>query len=496
MTRINTNVQSLIARRAVGANYLALNTSLARLSTGLRINTGKDDPAGLIASETLRSRITAIDQAIDNATRADTVVSIAEGGLQEISALLLEVESLIDKSANEGGLSTEETAANQLQIDAILESIDRLATDTAFGDKKLLNGTMAFTTSGVNITEATGATLTHLDRVQINSAKVPTTAGAYRTVNINVTTGSQFAYISSYGTGLGATGVRDGTLNNSTTLQVRGIHGAERLSFASGASHSDMVTAINASSALTGVSAVNSGTGVNQYLVMTSTTYGSDAFVSVSVLENTGAFTMPGGSTDSDYGTDGTITINGAAATVNGLDVSVRSGGLAMDLELTTSFGSTDSGSTSFEITGGGALFSISPDAGLSGQATVGLDEVSVSKLGNASLGYLSSLGAGMTNALSSRNYSTAQRIVRESIDQVSKMRGRVGAFQKNTLATTINSLSIARENVTAAESAIRDADFATETSDLTRAQILVQSSSTVLQIANAQPQSVLALLG
>ena len=496
MTRINTNVQSLIAQRALGTNYLALNTSLARLSTGLRINSGKDDPAGLIASETLRSRITAIDQAIDNATRADTVVAIAEGGLQEISALLLEVESLIDKSANEGGMSTAERDANQLQIDAILESIDRLANDTAFGDKKLLDGTMAFTTSGVNITEATGASVSHLDRVQINAAKVPTTAGAYRTVNINVTTGSTFARINSYGTGLSDAGAINGTINNSTTLQVRGVYGSERLSFASGASHSDIVTAVNASSALTGVSAINSGTGAAQILVMSSTTYGSDAFVSVSVLENTGAFSMPGGSTDTDYGTDGTITINGAAATVNGLDVTVRSGGLAMDLELTTSFGSTDGGSTTFEITGGGALFSISPDTGLSGQATVGLNEVSSSKLGNASLGYLSSLGAGMTNALSNRNYSDAQRIVRESISQVSTMRGRIGAFQKDTLATTINSLGTARANVTAAESAIRDADFASETSDLTRAQILVQSSSTVLQIANAQPQSVLALLG
>lgn len=496
MTRINTNVQSLIAQRTVGTNYMALNTSLARLSTGLRINSGKDDPAGLIASEILRSRITAIDQAIDNATRADTVVAIAEGGLQEVSALLLEIESLIDKSANEGGLSTEELAANQLQIDAILESIDRLANATAFGDKKLLNGTMAFTTSGVNITEATGASVSHLDRVQVNAAKIPTTAGAYRTVTVNVTTGSNYAYVSAQGTGLSATGVSNGTLNNSTTMQIRGNYGSERLSFASGASHSDMVTAINASSSLTGVQAVNSGAGAAQFLVMRSTDYGSDAFVSVSVLENTGAFTMPSGTSETDYGTDGTITVNGASATVKGLEVSARSDSLALDLELTTSFGSTDGGSTVFEITGGGALFSISPDAGLAGQAAIGLDEVSVSKLGNASLGYLTTLGAGMTNALTSRNYSTAQRIVREAINQISTMRGRVGAFQKDTLGTTINSLSVARENVTAAESAIRDADFASETSALTRAQILVQSSSTVLQIANAQPQSVLALLG
>ncbi|MCH7925175.1 MAG: flagellin, partial [Planctomycetes bacterium] len=140
MTRINTNVQSLIARRALDQNNSALNTSLMRLSTGLRINSGKDDPAGLIASETLRASIRAITQAINNATRADTIITVAEGGLQEISSLLLDLEALIDQSANEAGVTAQEVAANQLQIDSILQSIDRLAQTTAFGDKKLLNG--------------------------------------------------------------------------------------------------------------------------------------------------------------------------------------------------------------------------------------------------------------------------------------------------------------------------------------------------------------------
>ncbi len=97
---------------------------------------------------------------------------------------------------------------------------------------------------------------------------------------------------------------------------------------------------------------------------------------------------------------------------------------------------------------------------------------------------------------MSAKNFAVAQRIVREAIDQVSSLRGRLGAFQKDTLRTTINSLSVTKENVTAAESAIRDADFATETSDLTRAQILIQSSTLTLQLANAQPQNALSLLG
>src|SRR3990172_8018590 len=173
MSRINTHVESLIARRAIGINNDSLNEARERLSSGLRINSGKDDPAGLIASETLRSGIRAIDTAINNANRADTIVAVAEGGLQEVSSLLLQLENLIDQSANESGLTPQEITANQLQIDAILQSIDRLAEATAFGDKKLLNGTLAFTTSGINVNQPTGATLTHLNKVQINAAKIP-----------------------------------------------------------------------------------------------------------------------------------------------------------------------------------------------------------------------------------------------------------------------------------------------------------------------------------
>ncbi|MGB2985727.1 MAG: flagellin hook IN motif-containing protein, partial [Phycisphaerae bacterium] len=402
MSRINTNVQSLIARRALSINNASLNQALERLSTGLRINTGKDDPAGLIASETLRSSMRAISAAIDNANRADTIVSVAEGGLQEVSALLLEIEGLIDQSANEAGLTDEEVSANQMQIDSILQSINRLADATAFGDKKLLNGNFDFTTSGVNVNEPTGAALTHLDNVQINSAKIA--AGAYRQINVARVTSSEVAHLSAVPMGTTGTGSNfyNGTLGDTTTLQIRGIYGSELLSFASGTSTADMVTAINDRSALTGVAAsANLGAAGDgpASLSIHSTTYGSDAFVSVSVLENEGAVAstsavdlqdVTGTTTKRDTGVDGTFTINGTSAIVKGLDASVRAGDLSLDLILSSSFGggtSTES-STSFEITGGGAVFSISPTVGLSGQESVGIGEVSSAHLGNAAIGY------------------------------------------------------------------------------------------------------------
>lgn len=507
MSRINTNVQSLIARRALSINNASLNQALQRLSTGLRINSGKDDPAGLIASETLRSSMRAISTAIDNANRADTIVAVAEGGLQEISSLLLELETLVDLSANEAGLTDAEVSANQLQIDSILQSINRLAEATAFGDKKLLNGDFDFTTSGVNVNESTGATLAHLDNVQINAAKIA--SGAYRQINITRSVPSEVAKLSAVLVGTDATGAKNGTLGNTTTMQIRGNYGSELLSFASGTSTADLVTAINDRSAMTGVAASSyagpTGTGAAS-LSIYSTKYGADAFVSVSVLENEGSVAgkaidlqdVVGSTTKRDVGVDGTFTVNGASAVVKGLEASVRAGDLSLDLTLSSAFGGGTSSetSTTFEITGGGAVFSISPTVGLSGQESLGIAEVSSGALGNASDGYLSSLGTGLTNSLTSGNFTTAQRIVRAAIDELASLRGRLGGFQKDTIATTINSLRVARENITAAESAIRDADFAVETSELTRAQIMVNSSTVVLQLSNAQPQNVLALLG
>src|SRR5690349_22969922 len=116
MSRINTNVPSLLAQRVLSGQNRGLVGSLERLSTGLRINRGGDDPAGLIASENLRSEKAAIGSAISNAQRAEQVVNVAEGGLQEINNLLLNLQSLVGSSANEAGVSEEEKQANQLQI--------------------------------------------------------------------------------------------------------------------------------------------------------------------------------------------------------------------------------------------------------------------------------------------------------------------------------------------------------------------------------------------
>jgi len=147
-----------------------------------------------------------------------------------------------------------------------------------------------------------------------------------------------------------------------------------------------------------------------------------------------------------------------------------------------------------FSITGGGADFSLAADV-LTGKTSIGIQSIAIGSLGDSTNGKLSSIADGQTNSLSSANLGRAQRIVKAAIKQVAELRGRLGAFQKLTVESTVNSMSIAYENTAAAESAIRDADFAVETANMTRAQILVQAGTTVLRQANATPQNMLALL-
>src|SRR4051794_14953751 len=127
MSRINTNVAALTAQRGLASSQRNLSSTLQKLPSGLRINRGADAPAGLIASEGLRSEISGINQAIDNSSRASNVISTAEGALSEVASLLLNVKNLIVQAANSGALSPDEVKANQLQMDSAVDSITRIS---------------------------------------------------------------------------------------------------------------------------------------------------------------------------------------------------------------------------------------------------------------------------------------------------------------------------------------------------------------------------------
>src|SRR5262245_27686818 len=234
MSRINTNISSLQAIHTLSRNQNDLATRLTRLSTGLKINSGKDAPAALIASETLRSEINGINQAIDNSSRANNVINTAEGSLSEVSALLLEVQSLTNEAANSGALSPQEIAANQLQVDAILNSINRISNTTQFNGVKLLNGSLDYTTTGVASTA--------IDVVTINAAKIPDNGSV--NVTVEVTASAQLAALGVTASGVGASPV---------TIEIAGNLGTEQLSFAASAHNSAIAVAINQLRDSTGV---------------------------------------------------------------------------------------------------------------------------------------------------------------------------------------------------------------------------------------------------
>jgi flagellin len=277
-----------------------------------------------------------------------------------------------------------------------------------------------------------------------------------------------------------------GGLDSDIVFEISGATGADVLSFGAGTGISTIVDAINAGSDSTGVSAVNNaGT-----LELKSTAYGSKAFVNLKVLSGDTSGTFAGGlSATRATGTDISASVNGIQASGDGNQLSINTASL--DLSLTVAAGSSTA--VNFTINGGGALFQLGPEVVSNQQARIGITSVNTAKLGGTD-GKLFQLGSGGIASLSN-DPTKAASIVDEAINQITSLRGRLGAFQRTSLETNKNALNDTLVNLTDAQSNIRDADFASETANLTRAQILVQSGTTVLQIANSNPQNVLALL-
>jgi len=471
MTRINTNVPAIVAMNHFRGNTNDLYVRLERLATGLRINRGKDDPAGLIASESLRKEIRGLSAAIGNTQRAINVISVAESALNEVSSLLLDLKGLVLRIANEGAISDEEVRANQLEIDAILSSIDRISNTTTFAGKKLLSGSLSYQASSINTTQ--------LAYTSVYAARI--TEGGTKRVVVDVQSAAELAQMS-----FGA------ATTSSVTIEVAGAMGTDILSLQSGSTQAEIRDAVNGITDATGVRAVVSGGSLH----LTSTEYGSDAFVSVRSM--TGTFmnsSITTGTTQRDEGFDPNVLVNGQRAYTNGLQVDTRTQGLEARLYLTSGF-ATQTATSTFFITGGGALFQITPQINLQGQLHLGIDSTSTAHLGNTLTGFLSDIRSGGPSEVARGNFVRSEQIISEAINQIASMRGRLGAVQKQKMETNINSQKIAFENVTASESAIRDADYAVEVSALTRDQILLQANAMTLNISQQVPQTALSLLG
>lgn len=482
MSRINSNVPSLIAQRRLGVSQQALRISLERLSSGLKINRGADNPAGLIVSERLRSEIGVVRQAIDNSNRAINVIATTEGALDEVQALVTDIQSLLVEAANSGAFSDEEIAANQLQIDNAIDSITRIANTTTFAGRKLINGELDYVVSG--------ADTDYFADVYIQAAKFGTQP--YVSVGVEVSLSAQQAQLAFSGPGLGASGA---------TVDIRGNDGIITLTFPASATTVEMAAAINAQVDATGVTAVVSGTAGSAGLRLLSSEYGSGAFVSVREIGVPGVFTVTDRldqSVTRTVGRDAVATVNGISATADGLKLSFSSSLMKLEVVLAEDFGNGTLalGTSSFAVTGGGALYQLGPQVNTNQQENIGVKSIQANKLGNALVGFLSELKSGQANALNTGNFTEASNIVDEVVTQIAVLRGRLGAFERNTLQPNIRQLQITTENLISSESVIRDTDFAAETSELTRSQVLVQAGNSIVAIANAQSQNVLTLLG
>ncbi|MCA9278991.1 MAG: flagellin [Phycisphaeraceae bacterium] len=519
MSRINSNIPSMTAQVNLAQNNRDLDVRLQRLATGLRINRGADDPAGLIVSERLRSDIRGAEQGIKNSERASSVIATTEGAISEINELLNSIRSLVVEAANTGAFSKEEREANQLQIDSAIDSITRIANTANFGGLKLLNGERDYQLSGLATSAISHAKI--LGASFIGGSSVP--------VEVDVLASAQTGalYLRGDLPTPGAGG--NGTVLSTTTIRVQGPEGVQEFQFLSGTAYSKIAQAINDTSQLTGVKAEllngNAASGIRFH----TENYGSDAMVSV---ERVGGPSTPSAdwwatyklddsaavasgapfpwasytiTANSDKGRNVQALVNGNLATGDGLKIKTRTPTLSMDLLLHEDLATDPSATAStFTVTGGGSLFQLGPEVNASQQSSIGVPATSASQLGatlvNGELQFLSSLKSGAGNSLKELSdrgdFTGASKILENSIDEVTVVRGRLGAFERNVLEPNIRSLQTSVENLSASESRIRDADFAYETSKLTRAQILSSAATSTLALANQQSQQVLQLLG
>lgn len=458
-----TNQSSLALLNILNRTSNEQAKSTTRLSTGFRINSGKDDPAGLIASRVMSTELAAINSSLQNNQRTDAMLNVADKAMTEISGLLDEVSTLALASANEDGLSASEIAANQAQIDNALAAIDRIVGTTSFNGKNLLDGNFKINTSGVTASELTDIKIFSRDSESSTTLNVEVTQSASQA-------GFQLATTSAA---------------SETAITVLGKDGSASITIAAGENLSSVAAKVNASTGQTGVTASLVGGNLELY----SSDFGTDAFVDVTVQSGDTTNIKAG----RDEGVDATVTVNGQATAVDGKEVNFSSNGVSVQFRLTDAFNQA-TGTSSFTVSNtGGGTFQLGTDS--STRSTIGVNGLYTSQLGNADDGFLASLRSGGTNSLVNDPNKAAQ-IARKAAAQLATEQGRVGGFLKFQVGTAINQQTAAQESTTAALSVVRDVDYAAETANLNQQNVLLQSALSLLGVANQQSSQILSLLG
>ena len=489
---INTNVQSLNAQRNLNQSANSLNSSLQRLSSGLRINSAKDDAAGLAISERFTSQIRGLDQARRNANDGISLAQTAEGALQSSGDILQRIRELAVQSSNATNSASDRQALNA-EVNQLTAELDRIAKTTEFNGSKLLDGSFGTATFqvGANAGQSISASTANFSTSQYGNyrvgAKVATDAGAKG----DLTTGSTANAIASNAAATSRVG--------GGAITISGATGSATVTIAAGASAKKAAEQINGETGTTGVKA-SAKTEIDVTSMAANTSYKFDV-TSDNSTAVTVSFTL-GAAVDKD-GLASAVNAFNDVASKTGVTARVNDAGNGITLLNANGENITvaNAASGSATATVGGTSTAAGATAVATGQLVLDSEKSFSLAAANTTDFFTATAAAGQLQKVSDLDVSSvdsAQRtlaMVDSALAAVNGQRAKFGALQSR-FETTIANLATTSENMAASRSRIRDTDFAQETANLTRAQILQQAGTAMLSQANALPQNVLSLLG
>jgi len=487
---INSNISSLNSQRALNTSQTALATSLQRLSSGLRINSAKDDAAGLAISERMTAQIRGLNQAARNANDGISLAQTAEGALAEIGNNLQRIRELAIQSAN-GTNSATDRASLDAEAAQLTAEITRVAGQTSFNGLTLLDG--SFTAQNFQV----GANANQTISVNSIADARATALGS----NILLGAGS---VVGAGGVGVTKAAAADLTGGNTVGVEagltITTLNGGTTSAFgyAANADAKAIAAAINTNASGVGVTATasNSATLSGVSVAGTVTFDLNGVTVSAAVADPTDLTTLMGAINGAQGSTGVTATFTSTStkagltlSTTDGRDISIlnydNTGGAGTATALFSGQTLTDAGSDSSIKSGVVSLSSSKGSITLAGANT----DVFTSATQSSAFSALASVSLS-----SAANSQLAIAVVDAALGQINVSRGDLGAYQ-NRFSSAIANLQTTAENLSASRSRIQDADFAAETAGLSRNQILQQAGTAMLAQANALPQQVLTLL-
>lgn len=487
--RINNNIAALRSVRHMEDSERKLSESLEKISSGFKINRGSDNPAGLVASEQIRGQIVGLNQAIANSELATTMVQTTEAALNEVNNLLIRTRQLALQASNEGSSDATTLEANQLEIEDALSTINSISKNTQFGKNKLLDG------SGGVTGEALGGGLTF----------------------ISGTVDTRTSPVEGYVVDLSQVATRS-FLEGSTSLDEDNISGMQLTLFEGGKTVQVVGRLSDSPESFFGRLrrvAENSGLALdlrlnsNRTLSVRQQNYGS-RFTFQGASSTAGVLSSNAGVLQAaNPGTDVAGTINEEAAVgqgqlLMGLPGNANTDGLVVryagPLEEVEAGGRTvlvrrpQTGIVGVVNMSNNSLnFQVGPNPGQS--VTVALPQVNASFLGRSVENDSNFRSLADINVVTTQGSKDAIRMIDAAITELTLNRGKLGAFQRNSLESNIATLRVTAENLMAAESTIRDTDLARELAEFTRHKLQFEAGAAAVAQANQIPSKVITLI-